>query len=89
MQKREGRSFASPSTPPIHPGSGRTGRKDWQRSDMPRPTAPRPLPTPAPLAPEIEEPEEADEIDVMDILSVEARRDVLAGSVAGFGGGMP
>jgi hypothetical protein len=86
MQKRDGRSFASPSSPPTQPGSGRTGRKGWQRPDVPRPVAPRPLPTPAPLSAEIDEPED---IDVMDILSVEARRDVLTGSVTGFGGGVP
>ena len=89
MQKREGRSYASPSAPPTQPGSGRTGRKGWIRPNVPRPLAPRPLPTPAPLTAEIEEPEAAEEIDVMDILSVEARRDVLANSVTGFGGGVP
>jgi hypothetical protein len=35
---------------------------------------------------EIEEPEEADTVDVFGLLSVEARRDVLAGSVAAVAG---
>lgn len=46
-----------------------------------------PLPSPDPMVAEIEEPEEADAVDVFGLLSVEARRDVLAGSVAGLGGG--
>jgi hypothetical protein len=46
-----------------------------------------PLPPPNPIVAVIEEPEEPDTVDVFGLLSVEARRDVLAGSVAGFGGG--
>ena len=89
MQKREGRSFAPPPSPPPRPSPGRTGRKGWERPDVPRPVAPArvPLPSPAPMVAEIEEPEEADTVDVFGLLSVEARRDVLAGFVAGFGGG--
>ena len=89
MQKREGRSFVPPSAPPTQPHSGRTGRKGWQRPDVPRPEAPArvPLPSPNPMMAEIEEPEEPDTVDVFALLSVEARRDILAGPVAGFGGG--
>ncbi len=78
MQKREGRSFAPPPPPPLQPKPGRTGRKRWERPDVPRPMAPVrvPLPSPDPMMPEIEEPEEA---DVFGLLSVEARRDLLAG----------
>ena len=89
MQKREGRSFAPPPSPPPRPSPGRTGRKGWGRPDVPRPVAPArvPLPSPDPMVAEIEEPEEADTVDVFGLLSVEARRDVLAGSAAEFGGG--
>ena len=89
MQKREGRSFAPPPSPPPRPSPGRTGRRGWERPDVPRPVAPVrvPLPSPDPMVAEIEEPEDADAVDVFGLLSVEARRDVLAGSVAGFGGG--
>ena len=89
MQKREGRSFAPPPSPPPRPSPGRTGRRGWERPDVPRPVAPVrvPLPSPNPMVAEIEDPEEADAVDVFGLLSVEARRDVLAGSVAGLGGG--
>ena len=89
MQKREGRSFAPLPAAPCRPSPGRTGRKGWERPGVARPTAPVrvPLPSPDPMVAEIEEPEEADTVDVFGLLSVEARRDVLAGSVTGFGGG--
>ena len=84
MQKREGRSFAPPPSPPSRPGPGRTGRRGWKRPDVPRPMAPArvPLPSPDPMVAEIEEPEEIGTVDVFGLLSVEARRDVLAESVA-------
>ncbi len=86
MQKREGRSFAPLPAAPCRPSPGRTGRRGWERPDVPRYVVPArvPLPSPDPMVAEIEEPEE---VDAIDFLSVEARRDVLAGSVAGFGGG--
>ncbi len=89
MQKREGRSFAPPPSAPSRPTPGRTGRKGWKRPDVPRPAAPVriPLPAPAAMVPEIDEPDDTDGADVFGLLSVEARRDVLAGSLAGFGGG--
>ena len=89
MRKCEGRSFTPPPPPPFRPSPGRTGRRGWERPDVPHPVAPVrvPLPSPNPMVAEIEEPEEADMIDVFGLLSVEARRDVLAGSVAGFGRG--
>ena len=89
MRKCEGRSFTPPPPPPLRPSPGRTGRRAWERPDVPRPVAPVrvPLPSPNPMVAEIEEPEEADTVDVFGLLSVEARRDVLAGSVVGFGGG--
>ncbi len=66
---------------------GRTGRKRWERPDVPRPAAPVrvPLPSPDAMVPEIDEPDDAD-ADVFGLLSVEARRDVLA-DAGGFGGG--
>ena len=87
MQKREGRSFAPPPPPPSRPNPGRTGRRGWIRPDVPRPLAPVRvvLPSPDPMVVDIEEPEE---VDAIDFLSVEARRDVLAGSMAGFAGGL-
>ena len=89
MRRHEGRSFAPPPAPPCRPSPGRTGRKGWEHPNMPRPVAPArvPLPSPDPMVAEIEEPEEADAVDVFALLSVEARRDVLTGSVTGFGGG--
>ena len=88
MQKREGRSFAPPPSRPPQPEPGRTGRKRWMRSDVPRPAAPvqAPLPSPDVTVTDIDELEE-DTLDVMGCLSVEARRDVLAGSLIGIGGG--
>lgn len=85
MRKHEGRSFALPPSPPPRANLGNTGRKRWERPDVPRPEAPRPMPvsTPDPVAAEIEEPEDGDDVNAMDVLSIEARRDVLAG----FGGG--
>ena len=85
MQKREGRSFAAPSSRPPQPEPGRTGRKRWERPHVPRPTALllAPLSLPAAVASGVEETEEADVVDVMTVLSVEARRDLLAG----FSGG--
>ena len=89
MRRHEGRSFAPPPPPPCRPSPGRTGRRGWTRPDVARPVAHVrvPLPSPDPMVAEIEEPEEPDTVDVFGLLSVEARRDVLAGSVAGFGGG--
>ena len=89
MRKCEGRSFTPPPPPPFRPSPGRTGRRAWERPDVPRPVAPARMPLPSlnPMVAEIEEPEEPDAVDVFGLLSVEARRDVLAGSVAGFGGG--
>ncbi len=89
MQKREGRSFAPPPSRPPQPKPGRTGRKRWMRSDVPRPTAPVRVPPPSSdaVVTDIAEPEEIDADDVFGLLSVEARRDVLAGSGTSFGGG--
>ena len=89
MQKREGRSFAPPPSPPSRTNPGRTGRRGWQRPDVPRPVAHVrvPLQSHGPMVAEVEEPMETDAVDVFGLLSVEARRDVLAGSVGGFGGG--
>ena len=66
MSDHERRSHA----PPPQPEPGRTGRKRWERSDVPRP---QPLPSPDALAPEIEEPEEEDDFLW---LSHAARRDI-------------
>ena len=87
MLERERRSFAPPPPPPE--STGRRPRERWQRPDVPRPVAPVrvPLPSPDPMVAEIEDPEEADTVDVFGLLSAEARRDVLAGSVAGFSRG--
>lgn len=84
MLERERRSHAPPLAPPE--STGQKPRDRWQRPDVPRPVAPPrvPLPSPDPMVPDIEDPEE---IDAIDFLSAEARRDVLAGSVARFGGG--
>ena len=87
MQKREGRSYVSPPPAPMAPDPGRTGRKRRERPDVSRSTAPMPLPTTDAMVSEIDEPEETDADDVFGLLSVEARRDVLAGSVTSFGGG--
>ena len=89
MRRHEGRSFTPPPAPPCRPSPGRTGRRSWTRPDVARPVEPVrvALPSPDPMGAEIEEPEEPDTVDVFGLLSVEARRDVLAGSVAGFGGG--
>ncbi len=89
MQKREGRSFAPPPPATMAPDPGRTGRMRWERPDVSRSTAPVPVPLPTTdaMMSEIDEPEEADADDVFGPLSVEARRDVLAGSVTSFGGG--
>ena len=88
MRKCEGRSFAPLPAAPCRPSPGRTGRRAWERPDVPRPVAPVrvPLPSPNPMVAEIEEPDEADAVDVFGLLSVEARRDVLAGSVASSAG---
>ena len=87
MLDHERRSYAPPLPPPESTGQRPRGR--WIRPDVLRPVPPArvPLPSPNPMVAEIEEPEDAEDIDVMDMLSVEARRDVLAGSVAGFSGG--
>ena len=87
MLDHDRRSHAPPLPPPESTGQKPRGR--WIRPDVPRPVAPVrvPLPSPDPMVAEIEEPEEADAVDVFGLLSVKARRDVLAGSVAGFGGG--
>ncbi len=89
MQKREGRSYAPPPKAPMAPDPGRTGRKRWERPDVSRSTAPVgvPLPSPAATVADIDEPEETDADEVFGLLSVEARRDVLAGSVTSVGGG--
>ena len=89
MQKRERRSFAPSPSPPSRTNPGRTGRRSWQRPDVSRPVAHVrvPLQSHNPMVADIEEPAETDVVDVFGLLSVEARRDVLAGSMAGFGGG--
>ena len=76
MQKREGRSFAPPSSPPPRPEPGRTGRRGWQRPDVPRPDAAVrvPLPSSDAMVPEIEDPKEGDDILW---LPQAARRDFL------------
>ncbi len=86
MKKREGRSYAPPPQAPMVPDPGRTGRKRWERPDVSRSTAPvpAPLPTTDVIVSEIDE---ADADDVFGLLSVEARWDVLAGSVTSVGGG--
>ena len=66
MSDHERRSHA----PPPQPEPGRTGRKRWERSDVPRP---QPVPSPDAMVPEIEEPEEADDFLW---LSHAARRDI-------------
>ena len=88
MQKREGRSFAPPPSRPPQPEPGRTGQKRWTRPDVPRPAVPVrvPLPSPDPIVAHTADPEDSD-ADVFGLLSVEARRDVLAGSVTSLGGG--
>ncbi len=85
MQKHEGRSYAPPPSRPPQPEPRRTGRKRWERPDVSRSTAP--LPTTDVMVSEIDEPEETDADDVFGLLSVEARRDVLADSLGGIGGG--
>ena len=89
MQKREARSYAPPPSRPPQPEPGRTGRKRWTRSDVPRLAVPVsvPLPSAAATVADIDEPEETDADDVFGLLSVEARRDVLADSLGGIGGG--
>ena len=87
MQKREGRSYSPPPPAPMAPDPGRTGRKRWERPDVSRSTAPVPLSATDVMLSDIDEPEEADEADVFGLLSVEARRDVLADSLGGIGGG--
>ena len=84
MLDHERRSYA-PLLPPPE-STGQKPRRRRERPDVPRPDAPVrvPLPSPDAMVLEIEEPEE---VDAIDFLSVEARRDVLAGSLAGFGGG--
>ena len=84
MLDHERRSYA-PSPPPPE-RTGQKPRRRRKRLDVPRPDAAVrvPLPSPGAMVTEIEEPEE---VDAIDFLSVEGRRDVLAGSAAGFGGG--
>ena len=83
MLERDWRSHAPPLPPPE--STGQKPRKRRERPDVPRSVAPVRvvLPSPDPMVAEIEEPEE---VDAIDFLSVEARRDVLASFVAGFGG---
>ena len=82
MLDHERRSYAPPLPPPE--STGQKPRRRRERLDVPRPDAVVRVPSPDATVPEIEEPEE---VDAIDFLSVEARRDVLAGSLAGFGGG--
>ena len=83
MQKREGRSFVSPTTSPIRPDLGRTGRKRWTRPDVPRPAAPMRvlLPTLDTTLPDVEPPELLTAFDRLMLLPCEARQDIVRGAL--------
>lgn len=80
MRKHEGRSFAPPPPPPLNRSPGSTGRRGWERPDVPRPVAPPrvPLPSPDATVPAIEESDAATALDDFLALPQAVRRDLLA-----------
>ena len=83
MQKREGRSFVSPTTSPIRPDLGRTGRKRWTRPDMPRPAVPvrALLPTLDTALPDVEPPDPLTALDHLALLPHAAQADIVRGAL--------
>ena len=86
MQKREGRSFAPPPSPPSAPNPGRTGQRGWVRPDVPRPVAPPrvPLPSADPIVPMLDPPEPITRLEHVFLLPGAVR----LGLLAGIGGGL-
>ena len=87
MQKREGRSFAPPPPAPSRLNPGCTGRKRWERSDVPRPVAPArvPLPSADPLVPVLDLPEPMTRLEHVFLLPGAVRLELLAGSLGDNG----
>ncbi len=80
MQNHERRSCVPPL--PI-PDPGRTGRKRWERPDVPRPAAPVRivLASPDAVVPDLDPPEPLTALDHFMMLPCEARQDIVRGAL--------